>query len=182
MTVKSSEFTLGKVNLLAQGGYFSILDWDGESSAMSFNTGAVTAVSLPGLLTQFGALRTATDAMILGTISEEAQYVFKTKLSNTLPTDKNAQRERKWLATYEDNLPFFDNPVNAIPNAGYRKVFNLEIPTADATLLPTTPPGDKLDLSTGVPAAWVTAFEDIARSPYGGTVTVLSIELVGRNL
>lgn len=182
MLVISRKFTLERGAILAQGGYFSILDWDGESSAMSFNTGAVTAVSLPGLLTQFGALRTATEGMILGTISEEAQYVFKTKLSNTLPNDKNAQRERKWLVTYEDNLPFFDDPVNAIPNAGYRKVFNLEIPTADAALLPTTPPGDTLDITTGAPAAWVTAFEDIARSPYGGTVTVLSIELVGRNL
>lgn len=167
---------------MAQGGYFSILDWDSEVSAFSFNTGAVTAVSLPGLLTQFGALRTAAEAMILGTIQEEAQYVFKTKLDNTPPTDKNAQRERKWLITYEDNTPFFDPGVNSIPNAGYKKVFTSELPTANATLLPAAPAGDELDLTAAPTDDFVTAFEALVKSPYGGAAHVLKISLVGRNL
>lgn len=163
-------------------GYLAFLDYSRERSAMSFITGDVTAVSLPGLLTQFGALRTAVDGITLGTIVEEAQYVFKTKLSNTVPTDKNAQRERKWLVTYEDTTAFFDDPINAIPNAGYRKVFNLEIPTADASKLPTTVNTDEADLTQTEIAAFVTAYEAIARSPYGGDVNVLRMQLVGRNL
>ena len=163
-------------------GYFSIVDRSRERSAMSFLTGAVTAVSLPGLLTQFGTLRTATDAIILGVIQEEAQYVFKTKLSNSVPADPNAQRERKWLVTYEDITPFFDPGTDAIPNAGYRKVFNLEIPTADAALLPTDIETDFVSLAQAAIGPWVTAYEAIARSPYGGSVNVLTIEMVGRNL
>lgn len=163
-------------------GYLSFLDHSGESSAASFITGDITAVSLPGFLTQWGDLRTAIEGITLGTIQEEAAYVFKTRLSNTKPTDQNAQRERKWLVTYEDNLPFFDDPVNAIPNAGYRKVFNIEIPTADASLLPANLETEQVDITGTEMAAFVTAFEAIARSPYGGTVNVLKIELVGRNL
>jgi hypothetical protein len=167
---------------MTASGYFSIMDRSRERSAFSFLTGDVTAVSLPGLLTQFGALRTATDAIILGVIQEEAQYVFKTKLSNSVPVDPNAQRERKWLVTYEDTTQLFDDPVNAIPNAGYRKVFNIEIPTADASLLPTDIETDFVSLAQAAIAPWVTAFEAIARSPYGGDVNVLTIEMVGRNL
>lgn len=164
------------------GGYIQMVDYDGEKSAVSFNTGAVTAVSLPGLLTQFGALRSALEGITLGTVTEEAQYVFKTRLANTPPTDKFAQRENKWLVVYEDATPFFDAPVNAIPNAGYRKVFTMEIPTADLSLLPDDPQGSELDLAGTEAAAFVTAFEAIARSPYGGNVNVLKIQAVGRNL
>jgi hypothetical protein len=162
-------------------GYLSFLDYDGERSAMSVITGDITAVSLPGFLTQWGALRTATADITIGTITEEAAYVFKTKLANVKPTSENAQRERKWLVTYEDSQDFFDPGVEAIPNAGYRKVFNIEIPTADPVgrLKANT---DQADLENEDIAAWITAFEAIARSPYGGTVNVLEITLVGRNL
>ncbi len=161
---------------------FGFLDHGGESSTMSIQTGAITAVSLPGTLTQIGDLRTAIDAITLGTISKEALKVFDTKLANALPADANAQRERKWLVRYEDNLPFFDDPVNAIPNEGFGKVFTFEIPTADianANLLPNT---DQANLADTQIAAFVTAFEAIARSPYGGTVNVLGLTAVGRNL
>jgi len=160
---------------------FSFLDYDGETSTTTVHTGAVTAVSLPGLLTQFGALRTAMDALSVATISNEALNVFSTKLSNVKPTDENAQRERKWLVFYEDSQQFFDPGVNAIPNAGYKKVFHHEIPGAliDGQLLANT---DIADLSTAAWIAYKDAFEDIGRSPYGGTVTLLSAEVVGRNL
>lgn len=162
-------------------GRFTLKDYDKESSSWVFHTGAVTAVSLPGLLTQFGALRTALDAITLGTITDESMQVFNTRLANAPPTDENAQRERKWLLKYEDNLPFFDNPINAIPNEGFGRVFVSEIPTAlfVGLLLPNT---DIADLADAAIAAFVTAFEAIARSPYGGTVNVLELQAVGRNL
>ncbi len=163
---------------MAGYGGFSFLDYDGERSNTSFYTGNITAVSLPGTLTQFGALRTAIDGIILGTIATETLKVFDTKLSNDLPTNQNAQRESKWLVVYEDNQPFFDPGVDSIPNEGFRKVFTFEIPTADLTLL--IPNTDKMDISAGAGAAFVTAFEAIARSPYGGTTNVLEIRHVGR--
>lgn len=163
---------------MAGYGNFSFLDHDGERSTTSFYTGNITAVSLPDTLTEFGALRTAIDGIIVGTIATETLKVFETKLSNDLPADPTAQRESKWLVVYEDSLPFFDDPVNAIPNEGYKKVFTFEIPTADLSLL--LPNTDKMDISAGAGADFKTAFEAIARSPYGGNVTVLEVRHVGR--
>lgn len=165
---------------MAGYGGFSIIDYDSERSNTSFTTGNITAVSIAGALTQFGALRTAIDGIILGTISTETLKVFETKLSNTPPASKQAQRETKWLVVYEDNQAFFDPPTNAIPNEGYKKVFTFEIPTADLSLLVTNT--DLMEIGSGAGATFKTAFEAIARSPYGGTTTILEVRHVGRNL
>lgn len=170
------------------GGYFTYQDFDREPSTFSFRTGAITVPSLPGFLTQFGALRTATNAIVLGTAKEEGWIGDRTPLSNTPPTDPNAQRERKWLVQFEDTTQFFDAPLNAIPNEGYHKNFTVEIPTAkvtgygggsDSALIVNT---DDADLAHPQIAAFITAFEAIARTPYGGTVNVTRIRVVGRNL
>lgn len=166
---------------MAGYGGFSFLDHDGERANTSFYTGNITATSLPGTLTDFGNLRTAVSGIIVGTVASETLKVFETKLANTLPSSPQAQRESKWLVVYEDDQAFFDPPVNAIPNEGYRKVFTVEIPTADLSQLITNT--DKLDISVGTPGeTFVNAFEQIARSPYGGTVNVLEIRHVGRRL
>lgn len=159
---------------------FSLMDYDRERGAVSMNTGNVTAVSLPGLLTEVGALRTAIEGITLGVVAKESLSVFDTPLANDPPNDENAQVERAWVVSYEDNLPFFDDPVNAIPNEGYRKRFTLTIPTADyeGRLLPNS---EEADLTDTEMAAFVTAFETTARSPYGGTVNVLKVTTAGRN-
>lgn len=166
---------------MANGGLtFTFLDYDRESGSTNLQTGAVTAVSLPSLLTQIGTLRTAIAGITLGTISGESLYAFRTRLSNQPPTDPLAQRESVWIVHYEDVTAFFDDPVNAIPNAGFGKNFTFAIPTADLS-------GDRLltnsedaDLAETSIAAFVTAFEAIARSPYGGAVNVTRIEAGGR--
>lgn len=161
-------------------GGFEMLDFSKEKASFSFNTGAVTAVSLPGLLTQFGALRTAVEGITLGVVSNESLMAFNTRLSNVAPTNELAQIEEGWYVSYADNTQFFDDPVNAIPNAGYQKKFGMTVPTPDVVgrLLPGS---DSADLTDAGIAAFVTAFEAIARSPYGGVVEVLEITLVGRN-
>jgi hypothetical protein len=166
---------------MAGYGSFTLMDHGGEKSVLSFHTGNITAVSLPGTLTQFGALRNAIAGITLGTIVQEELSVFRTKLSNTLPATPNAQRERKWLVVYEDVTRFFDPPVNAIPNEGYRKVFTLEIATA-ALVNNLQPNSDEANLSATPVAAFVTAFEALCRSPHGGQVNVLKLVAVGRNL
>lgn len=163
------------------GGSFTVIDYDREKSPMGFNTAAITAASLPGTLTQFGALRTAIQGIILGNIASEDLYVNRTKLTNIPPADPSAQRERKWLVKYEDTTQFFDAPVNAIPNAGYKKQFNVEIGTADFTTANLPNNGDEADLTEASIAAFVTAFEAIARSPYGGAVNITQILAVGRS-
>lgn len=160
-----------------------VKDYSKENSSSTINVGGVTAVSLPGLLSDIDDYRAAVDAIIVGVIRYDSLTAFKSNLSTALPASPQAQRERKFLVTYTDNLPFFDDPVNAIPNAGFGKVFNFEIPTADFSLTGLFPTNtDEVDLAQTQIAAFVTAFEALARSPYGGTVEVLAITGVGRSI
>lgn len=159
---------------------FSIRDYDGAIGVTSINTGAVTAVSLPGLLTQIGSVRAAIADLTIGVMARERQEVFNTILSQDLPTNEFAQRGSKWMVSYHDNTQFFDAPVNAIPNAGYLKPFQIEIAAADLTLLEDNATFLPLDQTEA--AAFVTAFEAVARSPYGGVVVVDSIEYVPRSV
>ena len=156
-----------------------MLDFSNEKSSLLIHTGNVTAASLPGLITEVGALRTAIEGITLGVVGSERLTVFDTTLSNTPPTDELAQVESAWLVTYADVTPFFDDPVNAIPNAGYGKLFNLTIGTADVTgrLLPGTDLGDMTNAQIN---AFVQAFEQTSRSPCGGRTNVIRITFVGR--
>lgn len=168
---------------MSGGGYFTLRDRSNEVSTVSFRTAAITAVSLPGTLTQFGALRAAIDGITAGSVTEEGLYVNRTRLSNVPPTDPLAQRENKFLVVYEDTTAFFDDPVNAIPNEGFRKVFVVEVPTADLELANLfTGTNDDVNLSQPQIAAFITAFEDLVRTPYGGRANVVRMTYVGRNI
>lgn len=148
-------------------GTISVRDSSAELSRTAVNFGAVTAVSIAGLLTQWGTLKTAIDGIILGVIASESLVMDATVLSNAMPADENAHRELKWLVTYQGDTSL--------------KKFRLEIPTPDATL--RVPGSDDVLLTQPAIAAFVAAFEDVARSPDNDTetVTVLSIKMVGRN-
>lgn len=155
------------------------LDYSNEPSTSSIHVGGVTAVSLPGLLSDIADYIAAIDAITLGTIRDDTLVAYSTNRSSIPPTDLNAQRERKWLVRYVDNLPFFDDPVNAIPNAGFGQTFTFTIPTADIANANLQANSDLANLADTQMAAFVTAFEALARSPYGGTVEVINIEAVG---
>jgi hypothetical protein len=146
----------------------SVLDYSVETSGTKFNFGAVTAVSLPGLLTQMGDLRTAIGNIILGTVSRERWVGDSTLLSNTPPAAPGAQVELKFQFTYE--------------GATTHKKFRVEIPTADASK--TIAGSDMVDLTDTDVAAFVTAFEAMAKSPDDDTEAVNIIEgrIVGRNI
>lgn len=148
---------------------FTFLDFSGEKSTFTVNNDVITAATLPGFLTQFGALRDAADAITLGTLHKEMWVGDNTVLSNIRPTNPFAQRELKWLVRYQGNTS--------------QKVFTAEVPTADPTgrLLPNS---DQADLTNVQMAAFVTAFQDLVSSPDdpAENVTVLSIQLVGRNI
>ena len=157
---------------------YALTDYNGEVSTTTILVGAVTAASLPGLLTDISAMVTAIDNMVLGVRKSDSLRAFKTPGSNALASDPNAQVERKWLVTYDDITAFFDDPINSIPNAGFGKVFSIEIGTADASLLADNQ--EYLALDAGPGLAFVTAFQNMGRTPYGGEPRVLTIELVGR--
>jgi len=165
------------------GGQLSVgfLDYSDEKASSGVHVGNVTAVSLPGLLTQIASYITAIDAITIGTITYDSLQAYRTARGVDLPTDVDAQRERAWRVFYQDDLPFFDDPVNAIPNAGFGKQFHFDIPTAHFGLAAVFPiNSDEADLTQTQIAAFITAFEAMARSPYGGTVVVTKIVGVGK--
>lgn len=154
---------------------FTLLDYSNEKSSTSIYTGAITAVSIGGFLTEFGQMRTAIDDITLGTLHKEQWVGDATVLSQTPPASPYAQRELKWLVTYQGNTS--------------QKLYQVTIPTADPNgtdgdgrprLVPGT---DLANLENEDIAAFVTRFESFARTPDSDTetVNVLSIRLVGRN-
>lgn len=148
---------------------FTLLDYSNEKSTVTIHNGAITAGTIAGFLTQFGALRDAIAAITLGTVQKEKWVGDDTVLSNTIPANVFAQRELKALVLYEGDTS--------------QKKFSIEIPTFDPTgrMIPGT---DLVDLSNTEVAAFVAAFEAVARTPDSDTetVTVLEIRLVGRNV
>jgi hypothetical protein len=151
---------------------FSIRDNNGDVTSTGIHTGEVTAISIPGLLVQVGQLRTALEGVTLGVMAAERLSVFNTKLSALRAASTIAQVETKWVVGYHDNTAFFDDPVNAIPNAGYQKPFTFEIGTADYSLLDDG--SESLDITTALAPGTVlkTVLEATARSPYGGEIIV----------
>ena len=149
---------------------FTVLDVKGEKSTTALFNGEITAVSLPGFLTDFGAYRTALEGIILGVVHKEEWIGDRTVLSNTRPANNFAQRELKLLVSYIGDTS--------------QKLFTLEIPTPDLASL-TLGENDSVVLAdAGIMAAWVTAFETIARTPDDNTetVTVQAARVVGRNI
>lgn len=150
---------------------FTLLDRSNEKSSVTVHNGAVTAVSIAGFLTQFGALRTAIEGVTMGTMHKEQWIGDDTVLSQVKPTDNWAQRENKILLTYQGDIS--------------EKLFTIEIPTADLDVLTLGEDSDAIVLADSGPmAALVTAFEAIARSPDNDeeTVTVLRARYVARNI
>lgn len=149
-------------------GMLTYLDASSEKSTMSFNFGAITAASLPGFLTQFGAFRTAVNAISIGTLVADQWVGDKTKYSNVVPSDKDAQRERKFLVVFED--------VTTLA------LYRMEVPCADYALTDLFDGStDMVDLTQTEIAAFISAFETLCKTVEGNAVNVVSIRGVGRN-
>jgi len=128
-------------------------------------TGANYATNL-GLIT---ALQNALLAITLGNIASRAIAAEQTDINDTAVANQFAQRELKALVVYEGDT------------SGIK--YTIEIPTFDPTgrMIAGT---DLIDLTDTEVAAFVAAFEAIARTPNSDTetVTVLEMRLVGRNV
>lgn len=145
-----------------------------EKSSIEVYTGAITAISIGGFLTQFGTFQTECDKLTLGARMQQSWIGDLTTVSNTWPTDRAAQRENKLLVDYRDTVT--------------EEVFTLTIPTVDFSKLNFVPgggdavqfqaPGAHADVVT-----WVTAFEAMARTPRSdaNAVEVIGMRYVGRN-
>ena len=148
-----------KINLSIMDYFFE--DSPTQWSGVDMNAGNITA--------QFGLMDDLRDAIIavtLGTVVTETRTALVDENARTRPTSPFAQRELKWLVRFNDTV----NPAGN----GTR-----EIPTPDLALLDAS--GEYMDLTSTEGAALVAAIEAFHRSKLGNTVTVESIELVGRN-
>lgn len=161
---------------MAQGSYANLtyLDYSSEKSNQKTPSYQIDAANLATWLTGWGAYKTASAGITIGTQIKEQVVIYDTVLSATPPTSEFAQREIKLLIRYRGDTSL--------------KLFILTIPTPDLSAL-TFAPGitgnsDYIVLDDGgVMADWVTAFEAIARNPEDDseTVTVESAQVVGRN-
>jgi len=162
---------------MASGSYatLSILDYTSEKSNHKVPSYQIDAANLATWLTGWGDYKTALGAILIGTLQKENVAIYDTVLSNTAPTDPYAQRETKLLVRYRGDTN------------GQLYTLTIACPDLSALTFATGALGnsDYITLADGgVMAAWVTAFEAIARSPEldTETVTVESVQVVGRNL
>jgi len=147
---------------------FQITDYSNEKSTFQVNSIVLNAGNFAAQSTLAATLVGATEDLSIGELTKQTlnQIVLD---APAVPTNVYAQRELKWLITYQGD------------SSG--KLFSIEIACPDITdnIVPAT---DLADLTSTDWAAWVTAFEDFARSPddLAETVTVVSARLVGRNI
>jgi len=145
-----------------------ITDYSNEKSTFQVNSIVLNAGNFAAQSTAAAALVGTVEDLTIGEITKQTlnQIVLD---APAVPTDVYAQRELKWLVTYQGDVS--------------GKLFSIEIACPDITgnIVPGT---DLADLASTDWAAFVTAFEAYAKSPDNGTeaVTVTGARLVGRNI
>lgn len=134
---------------------------EGKVSNVSIQVVDIDSANLDAQLTAFGVMRSAIEAVTLGNIVEYALVAEAVDTGAGIPTDKNAQRENKWLVTMRGQTS--------------GKVYQRSIPTADLSLLST----NGVDMETGTPRTnLVLAFQIQFKGDGGEAVTVESIKYV----
>lgn len=147
---------------------FSITDYSQENSSFGFESAVLTSANIVAQTALAAALLTATESITIGNVSRQqvAQILHD---DPGVPTSPFAQRELKWLVTYQ-----------AISSGAK---YTLEIPAPNLTdnIVPGT---DTADLTSDDWSAWVTAFVAYARpaDDLADSVIVLGAKLVGRNI
>lgn len=108
-------------------------DFSGETKSLRLYTNEITAVSLPGLLTELGTFTTALDAVTLG-VRAKQQWGEETIVSNQKAAVKDAQVETEMLvrcigATTERPFSF------RIPTVDYTAFNYAEPPAGDQVII-----------------------------------------------
>ncbi len=145
-------------------------DYSGEVKSIRLYAGELTAVSLPGFLTQFGALQTSLDAVTLGVRSAQS-WGEETIVSNERATVKDAQIETEMLVR--------------VMGATSEAPWSFRIPTVDYTAFnyADPPAGDSVILSgagaSAATTALISAIEAVVKMPNDETEAVV---VVGMNV
>jgi len=148
---------------------FTWLDHSNETATVSLEGDILTAGDFAIQSTQWSDLRAAIGGVVLGTpIKSDVGNVIK--FARVVPVNAAAQRENKWLVTYEDD---------GAPG----RLLQCELPCANLTANLFLGETDLADLSDAAWVTFVTAFEGVVKAPYtGGDVTVKRVQFVGRRL
>jgi len=158
---------LGSVNPIA----ISYRDYSGEMKSIRLYSGEITAVSLPGFLTQYGTLQTALDGVTLGVRAKQT-WGEETTVSNARASTKDAQIETELLVRVQGDTT--------------ERPWSFRIPTVDYTAFnyADPPAGDTVILSgAGASAATtslIAAIEALCKMPDDPTegVTVVGMNVV----
>lgn len=149
---------MGKYNL-------NIIDHDSEASSFGVNIVNLTAANMTAQLALLATLRSAVEAVIIGTPRKETVVANVDEIAGVAPANAFAQRETKWLVTGVDGLGLTSS---------------LEIPTADLDAL--SGGTGSMDITAGVGLALKNALDAVWMSRAGSAVEVTRIIHVGRNI
>lgn len=147
------------------------LDYSGERKSVTIPVQEITALTIAAFLGDASDFEVALDAVVLGTAAK-SEWGARDVLSNTRPSDKDAQVETEMLVELRD--------------ATTEQPFSFRIPTVDYTKFnyADPPAGDTVIISgAGASAetvALVTAIETVARSPFNDAnlVEVIGMRVV----
>lgn len=151
----------------------SLIGFSGEGSSVRFYLPDVTSVNYDDVTgntvgDNVGGLRLALGALTLLNFVRHTVTTEQYADVGSLPSDPYAQREIKLLVSYRDTVT--------------SKLYRLEIPGPDLSAIAQAGT-DVVDHTSNVTAAaFVTAFEQYARSVDGNLVTVEGMRIVGRRL
>lgn len=150
---------------------YTILDHSGETETIRLYSGAITAVSLPGLLTGLSDFEDALDAVLLGVRSKQS-FGAQTVVTNTPPAALDAQVETQLLVR-------FRGATSEAPGS-------FRIPAVDYTAFnyASPPAGDQVILSgagaTTATTDLITALEATFKMPNDPTegIVIVGMEVV----
>lgn len=144
----------------------TVMDYGREKSTVKLPTGPINAATIVSVSAQALALRTAMANISRGSFTSERLVAYDNNLAGAAPGSVEAQRESKWLVTYEDSAS--------------HRLARCEVPCALLTLLKAD--SDEADYADPAISAFTAAFEALVVGPDGGSSNVLTIRHVGRNL
>ncbi len=144
-------------------------DFGGEKSTLSLPIAAITSANYDAKMTLVGALRTAIGLLTEGLSVKKVIHVESVGSGSGKATSPTAQRELKWLVSYQDATTL------------KRLTCEIPAPLLTAAFIDTTPEGNAILTAT----EWVdfiADFEAIVVAPdTDNAVEILAVRLVGRN-
>lgn len=131
---------------------WTFLDHSNEAASMGINVAAPTAAGFDAQQSALLALQVAIEALTGGQVVKD-QTSLAHQYTRTIPPSQSAQRENKFIVIYED--------------ATLHTLHKVEMPTANLAASGVVIPAgtDDLDLSQTEVAAFIAAFEAVAKAP-----------------